>query len=59
MYCPNGLKNMTKYGIIKLTKSGTGSNEMLVITGVENVINENLHLNINLSATQLKQSKKE
>lgn len=34
---------MTKYGIIKLTKSGTGSKEMLVITGVENVINENLH----------------
>ena len=27
----------------KITKSGTGSNEMLVITGVENVINENLH----------------
>lgn len=41
MYCSNALKNMTKYGIIKSTKSGTVSNEMLVITGVENVINEN------------------
>ena len=43
MCCQNNLKEMTKYGIIRLTKSGIGSNEMLVITGVENVINENLH----------------